>query len=132
MPAAAVTAPKIPSMPTLSAAGPQDRTLLAPRPFPAGRGDLLDYGSGDRPYEEIILTRFDRYIAADMKEANLSHPLRPDIYIDGPAIDLPSSSVDCVILTEVLEHLSRSAEPLVELQCILEPGGSILSTTPLP
>jgi SAM-dependent methyltransferase len=97
--------------------------------LPAG-GTVLDYGSGIQPYKEMLLTRFERYIAADLKDAVGSHACRPDTYVTATAVDQPSASVDCVVLTEVLEHLYEPRETLLELHRLLRPGGRLLGTVP--
>jgi len=97
--------------------------------LPAG-ASVLDYGSGDRPYENLLREKFSNYIAADYDVTNRQHSRRPDIYIDGDRLDLPDNSVDCVLFTEVLEHLYEPGKVLQEIHRILKPGGHIIGTVP--
>jgi hypothetical protein len=93
-------------------------------------GTVLDYGSGDRPYEELLLTRFSRYVAADYEVTNPGHEGLPDIWIRDGHIDLPSGSIACVVLTEVLEHIYEPRAALLECHRLLEPGGYITGSVP--
>jgi SAM-dependent methyltransferase len=95
------------------------------------RGDkVLDYGSGDRPYEELFLTKFGEYLAADYAAANLKHARRPELYIENNHVPLSNASVDCVVLTEVLEHIYDPKSALAEIHRLLKPGGHILGSVP--
>lgn len=94
-------------------------------------GDIvLDWGSGDRPYEKLLLTKFDKYIAADHPQANAAHSRRPDLYVEDERIQLESGAVDCVVLTEVLEHIYDPRKALREMNRVLKPGGKLLGTVP--
>lgn len=93
-------------------------------------GSVLDYGSGDRPYERMLLSQFDRYIAADHPEANAAHAKRPEIHIVDDKIELEDSAVDCVLLTEVLEHVFRPREALLEIHRVLRDGGHLVGSVP--
>jgi SAM-dependent methyltransferase len=91
---------------------------------------VVDYGSGDRPYERLLLKKFSRYIAADYQVTNSKHSKEPDIYICGEHLDVAANSVSCVVLTEVLEHIYQPEKVLRELHRILQPGGRLIGTVP--
>jgi len=92
---------------------------------------ILDYGAGDRPLEPLLRTKFNNYIAADYPPSNKAHTRRPDIQIhDDGTVDLAAESVDCVIMTEVLEHIYEPKRTLSEIHRILKPGGAIIGTVP--
>lgn len=97
--------------------------------MPCG-GIVLDYGSGDCPYKELLLTKFNKYIAADYEITNRHHSKRPDVYIEDNGLNIPSASIDCVVITEVLEHIFEPKVVLRELHRILKPGGIIIGTVP--
>ena len=78
-------------------------------------GRVLDYGSGDQPYAPALMTHFEEYVSGDHPEANKKHGKRPDVYIEDNCIAMDDASVDCVLLTEVLEHVYKPAEALAEI-----------------
>ncbi len=94
-------------------------------------GDVvLDYGAGDRPLEPMLKEKFARYIAADYPPANAAHARRPDIEIDDNRLELADASVDCVVLTEVMEHLYDPKAAFQEIHRVLKPGGALIGTVP--
>jgi len=95
-------------------------------------GDVvLDYGAGDRPYEEMLKTKYKAYLAADY-EATYSayHGKPPDLLLTDAKMSLGAESVDCVVLTEVLEHVYEPRVLLHELHRVLKTGGKILGSVP--
>jgi ubiquinone/menaquinone biosynthesis C-methylase UbiE len=48
----------------------------------------------------------------------------------GELLPLPGNSFDCVILSEVIEHLPVPETPILEARRVLRPGGRLLVTTP--
>ncbi len=92
---------------------------------------ILDYGAGDRPLEPLLRTKFKKYIAADYLPSNEAHTGQPDIPIlDDGSVELPMESVDCVVMTEVLEHIYEPKKTLSVIHRILKPGGAIIGTVP--
>jgi SAM-dependent methyltransferase len=90
----------------------------------------LDYGSGDRPLEPLLRTKFREYVAADHPVSNVAHSRRPDISIIDNHVDVDSESVDCVVLTEVMEHCYDPKGALKEIFRVLKPGGAVIGTVP--
>lgn len=92
---------------------------------------VLDYGSGDRPYENMLQTKFEHYVSADYPITNQYHKKKPDIKIlPVQPLQIENNSTDCVILTEVLEHLYNPLEVLKDLNRVLKPGGFLIGTVP--
>jgi SAM-dependent methyltransferase len=88
-------------------------------------GELLDYGCGSRPFEPLFQTRFDRYIGVD-----LTGNERADLTIQpGGPLPQPSGSIDCVLSTQVLEHVERPDDYLREAYRVLKPGGCLVLST---
>jgi SAM-dependent methyltransferase len=89
---------------------------------PGGR--VLDYGCADVPYRHFFAEDAD-YVAADL-------PGNPhavvEIESDG-TVPLPDESVDAVVSTQVLEHVSDPAVYLSECFRLLRPGGRMLLST---
>lgn len=97
--------------------------------LPAGE-TVLDYGAGDRPYEEMLRTRFQRYVAADYPATNRHHQGRPDVFFNSASLGFRDGSFDCVLLTEVLEHIYEPRAALKELARTVKTGGHVLGTVP--
>jgi len=86
---------------------------------------ILDYGCGGKPYESLLLQKFASYIAADLP-GNPNADL--EITADG---GLPSkaSTFDCVLSSQVLEHVTDPRKYLSEANRVLKPGGSLVLST---
>ena len=120
----------------LRKAGPGHRLRFIVRALPDGLerlaadlhvppgGRVLDYGCADTPYRRF----FDadaHYLAADL-------PGNPDATLeltsDG-TVPLDDESVDAVLSTQVLEHVTDPARYLEECFRVLRPGGRMLLST---
>jgi SAM-dependent methyltransferase len=53
-----------------------------------------------------------------------------DVWGDGNALPFATGSADCVLLSEVLEHVPRPENLLREAARVLRPGGRVLLTVP--
>ncbi len=92
--------------------------------IPTG-GKLLDYACGDRPYESLFRTKFEEYIGADLP-GNDKAELTIGRHGEVPQDD---ESVNCVLSTQVLEHVEDPAAYLSEAYRILQPGGYLILST---
>lgn len=137
----------------IRAAGSQDRSFLAPRLVPSnvGRyivrsailrevkavssalhGTLVDVGCGQMPYKEMLLappSRVRKYIGLDLQTTRYGS-VQPDLVWDGKTIPLEDESVDCVLLTEVLEHCPEPRIVLAEVYRVLRRPGLVFMTVP--
>ncbi len=98
--------------------------------LPCFSGTLLDVGCGDMPYKSLILerpSRVEKYIGLDMQGNKYNEP---DLKWDGRTIPLSNHSVECVILTEVLEHCAEPEFVLREVHRVMRPAGSLFHTVP--
>jgi SAM-dependent methyltransferase len=93
-------------------------------------GDLLDVGSGDQPYRDLLLsnTALRRYTALDLQEN--AHYSKGDVSWDGVQMPLADESFDCAIATEVLEHCPEPLVTLREIRRILKTAGVFFFTVP--
>lgn len=86
---------------------------------------LLDYGCADKPYQWLFQEKFTEYVGAD-----LPGNTKADLAI-GPAGEIPSEagSFDCVLSSQVLEHVVDPQKYLAEAGRVLRPGGSLILST---
>ncbi len=88
------------------------------------RGMLLDVGCGAKPYRrsDLPIERWLGVDTADNAEADLH----------GNAYDLPvgDRTVDCILCTQVLEHLESPERALREFARVLKVGGYLILSAP--
>ena len=86
---------------------------------------LLDYGCADKPYQWLFQEKFTEYVGAD-----LPGNTKADLEI-GAAGEIPceACSFDCVLSSQVLEHVIDPQEYLAEAWRVLRPCGSLILST---
>lgn len=93
-------------------------------------GTVLDIGCGNMPYKSLVLappSRARKYIGLDI-QGDIYQP--PDLYWSGRTVPLGTSSMDCALSTEVLEHCAEPEILLRETFRVLKPGGLFFLTSP--
>lgn len=101
--------------------------------LPSLHGTLLDAGCGQMPYRSYVLNHsaVTKYVGLDIETAiNYSDQVKPDVTWDGHNMPFEDNSFDCVIATEVLEHVPDTYNYLKEIYRILKPTGTLFFTTP--
>jgi SAM-dependent methyltransferase len=90
-----------------------------------GGEKLLDYGCGNKPYRDLFRKKFSRHIGADFAGNS-----EADILIDqSGTVDCDDASFDCVLSSQVLEHVTSPQKYLFEARRVLKPGGSLILST---
>lgn len=96
---------------------------------PSARGEFLDFGCGGQPYRVNFESRISRYIGADVAAAS---GVQPDIrLIPGQPVPMPDASVDTILSTQVLEHVSDIDSYIAECSRLLRSGGKLLISVPM-
>lgn len=90
-------------------------------------GVVVDIGAGKSPYRKFITAK--QYICLDI-ENRTDDPNVIIADINEP-IPLADNYADCVICTEVLEHIKKPYIAMSEFYRILKPGGKLILTTPM-
>jgi len=93
------------------------------------RGDIVDLGCGERPYEAWLIQYGRSYIGIDWSET--LHCLRADIVADlNKPLPVADAVADTIISFSVLEHLQKPTTLLAEAYRILKPSGTLLLQVP--
>ena len=97
--------------------------------FSEARGVMLDYGCGGQPYKDLFLPGLSRYIGADVATASgvkLDIEIVPD-----QQLPLSNASIDTILSTQTLEHLSDIDFYLTECNRLVRPAGTLILTAPM-
>ncbi len=94
-------------------------------------GELLDAGCGEMPYREYILenSAVEKYTGLELTDT-FDKSGEPDCFWDGETMPFDGENFDCVISTEVLEHVFEPQILFGEIRRVLKPGGLLFLTTP--
>lgn len=87
---------------------------------------LLDLGCGARPYAPLYREKFEECVAGDYvgRTADL------DLRLDAQALPFGNNLFDCVLFSEVVEHVPEASKAIAEISRVLRPGGALLITWP--
>jgi SAM-dependent methyltransferase len=97
------------------------RALESVLPPPGSR--VLDYGCGGSPYRALFRT--EEYLRADIPGVpGIDFGIGAD-----SSLDAQDSDYDCILSTQVLEHVREVAGYLGECRRLLRPGGRLILTT---
>jgi SAM-dependent methyltransferase len=92
-------------------------------------GDLLDFGCGRKPYEDLFTVK--SYTGVDLEKTGHDHHLsRVDVYYDGKNLPFGDNHFDSLFCSEVLEHVFEPDSILREICRVLKKGAPALITTP--
>src|SRR4030095_7222138 len=94
-------------------------------------GRLLDFGCGQKPYKALF-SHVSEYIGVDYDGEGHSHINEDiDVFYDGKTLPFPDQYFDCILTSEVFEHIFNLEVMLTELNRVMKPGARILITPPL-
>jgi SAM-dependent methyltransferase len=99
--------------------------------LPKVRGRLLDVGCGAQPYR-VLLSPDVSYLGIDTVEAksNFGYECADTMYYSGPEWPVETASIDVVLCTETLEHVSDPTAFLGEMHRCLRSDGQAILTVP--
>jgi len=87
---------------------------------------LLDYGCGSMPYKKLFSPHLEEYIGADISDKNDEKVV--SLTQDG-LIPVESGTIDIVLSTQVLEHVSNPNFYLAEARRVLQAEGILIIST---
>lgn len=94
-----------------------------------GHGQLLDFGCGRKPYENLF--HVNQYLGVDVEVSGHDHSRsKVDVFYRGNRLPFDDQQFDCVVSFEVLEHVFNPHEIVPELNRVLKNDGLILVTVP--
>ncbi len=93
------------------------------------RGLVIDLGCGMKPYAEWLGRPGRRWIGLDLPSSFTGKP-KADAFSFADATPIRSGVADCVISTQVVEHVPRPWAVFAEAARMLKPGGSFIVTAP--
>ena len=100
-----------------------DLLLAIREEIPAGAGRVLDYGCGGSPYRSLFTPGI--YHRADLAGvSSLDFEFGED-----SRVAAASSDYDCVLSSQVLEHVASPKAYLKECYRVLKPGGRLILST---
>lgn len=92
-------------------------------------GNLLDFGCGRKPYENLFPVK--SYTGVDLENTGHDHRLsRIDVFYDGETLPFEDGHFDALFCSEVLEHIFNPDDTLLEISRVLKKGSLALITTP--
>jgi len=105
-------------------------------PFIDREGVLLDVGCGNQPYRDLFCHRIRTYLGVDMPQHRKFEPFvtrkgyRPDIISNVLKLPIQNNTIDIVLCTQVLEHVSEPSELLKNLNHVLKYKKYVILTCP--
>lgn len=91
------------------------------------RGDVLDIGCGNKPYEKIFDGLIDKYVGCDIIQSSLK---KVDVLSPANDIPLEDNSFDTIISTQTIEHVEDYQGLINEAYRLLRPGGYFVLSGP--
>ena len=96
------------------------------------KGDLVDVGCGDKPYEALFAPKVSKYVGIEYNETYgtsfyKQHNPKADITYSGDRLPFGDASFDTVLSNQVGEHVPHPEAFFAELARVLRPGGTASS-----
>ena len=91
------------------------------------KGDLLDIGCGNKPYESLFEGLIKSYIGCDIIQSSLN---KVDVISSANNIPVENDTFDTVMSNQVIEHVEDHQGLVNEAFRVLKPGGSLILSGP--
>jgi SAM-dependent methyltransferase len=93
-----------------------------------GKGNVLDMGCGNKPYQSLFNNKITGYTGCDINQNKLNSV---DIVCNILEIPRHNESFDTVLCTQVIEHVYDHRKLLAEANRLLRKGGVMILSGPL-
>lgn len=93
------------------------------------RGLVIDLGCGMKPYASWLGRPGRSWIGVDLRSSFTGRP-KADAFARADQVPIRSGVADCVLSTQVIEHVPRPWLVFAEAARILKPGGYLIATAP--
>ena len=91
------------------------------------KGDLLDLGCGNKPYESLYQPLTVSQLGCDVIQSDRN---RVDVLCPVTSLKFMDEQFDTVLCTQVLEHVFEHDKMMSEVYRVLKPGGHLILTVP--
>ena len=91
------------------------------------RGNFLDLGCGNKPYETVYNSLTKGQIGCDAIQSDKN---KVDVICQATDLKFENNSFDSILCTQVLEHVYDHRKMMKEISRVLQPGGHIILTAP--
>ncbi len=91
-------------------------------------GELLDVGCGSKPYASLFSVQ--HYVGLEYDSPANRRRAIADVYYDGGRFPFEDARFDCVVASQVFEHVFNPEGFLAEIHRVLRPGGKLLLSVP--
>ena len=89
--------------------------------IPKGSGICLDVGARDSNFKEFIISQGYKYLSIDLDMHSCLN-----VVADGCCLPFVDDCLDCIVLSQVLEHVHDPQEMVKEVTRVLKPGGLVV------
>ena len=105
--------------------------------IPADAKWLLDAGCGGGWLAKALQHKNKHVVSMDISDVNpikatknVPYPTHHGLVADVFELPVKESSIDCIVASEIIEHVSDPKRFLSALTAVLKPGGKLIITTP--
>lgn len=92
------------------------------------KGDLLDIGCGNKPYESLFKDLVAKYVGCDIMQSNLN---KVDILSPANKIPCEDNGFDTIFSTQTIEHVEDPQGLICEAFRLLKPNGHFILAGPM-
>lgn len=91
------------------------------------RNSVLDLGSGEQPYAQIVKAQAAQYVGVDVTVSDVK---KPDVCGDSLLLPFKDASFDTILCTQVLEHVRNPFDLFQQASRVLKDDGYLILTAP--